>query len=171
MSTFDPYGTNMYKGMKVNDDEGRQEFQTMSKRGEKVGFKKRKKIGTTVPSVAINGSSSSSSISSNSNSNSNRNEVKIKNEVKSDVSSDDCNVYIKVEKCEHSSNTLQKDDILIKEENFSFLSSQPLENISTDQLTVLEIKTEIKLEPKIESSIPAAKISFGFNAMKKPRKT
>ena len=166
MSTFDPYGTNMYKGMKVNDDEGRQEFQTMSKRGEKVGFKKRKKIGTTVPSVAINGSASSSSSS-----NSNRNEVKIKNEVKSDVSSDGCNVYIKVEKCDHSSNILQKDDILIKEENFSSLSSQPLENVSTDHLTVVEIKTEIKLEPKIESSIPAVKISFGFNAMKKLRKT
>ena len=165
MSTFDPYGTNMYKGMKVNDDEGRQEFQTMSKRGEKVGFKKRKKIGTTVPSVAINGSASSSS------SNNDRNEVKIKNEVKSDVSSDGCNVYIKVEKCDHSSNILQKDDILIKEENFSFLSSQPLENVSTDHLTVVEIKTEIKLEPKIESSIPAVKISFGFNAMKKLRKT
>ena len=167
MSTFDPYGTNMYKGMKVNDDEGRQEFQTMSKRGEKVGFKKRKKICTTVPSVAINGSASSSS----SNSSSNRNEVKIKNEVKSDVSSDGCNVYIKVEKCDHSSNVLQKDNIQIKEEKFSSLSSQPLENVSTDHLTVVEIKTEIKLEPKIESSIPAVKISFGFNAMKKPRKT
>ena len=82
-----------------------------------------------------------------------------------------CNVYIKVEKCDHSSNTLQKDNILIKEEKFSFLSSQPLENVSTDHLTVVEIKTEIKLEPKIESSIPAAKISFGFNAMKKLRKT
>ena len=160
MSTFDPYGTNMYKGMKVNDDEGRQEFQTMSKRGEKVGFKKRKKIGTTVPSVAINGSSSSIS-----NNNSNRNEVK------SDVSSDGCNVHIKVEKCDHSSNVLQKDNIQIKEEKFSSLSSQPLENVSTDHLTVVEIKTEIKLEPKIESSIPAVKISFGFNAMKKLRKT
>ena len=158
MSTFDPYGTNMYKGMKVNDDEGLQEFQTMSKRGEKVGFKKRKKICTTVPSVAINGSASS-------NNNSNRNEVK------SDVSSDGCNVHIKVEKCDHSSNVLQKDNIQIKEEKFSFLSSQPLENVSTDHLTVVEIKTEIKLEPKIESSIPAAKISFGFNAMKKLRKT
>ena len=166
MSTFDPYGTNMYKGMKVNDDEGRQEFQTMSKRGEKVGFKKRKKIGTTVPSVAINGSSSSIS-----NNNSNRNEVKIRNEVKSDVSSDGCNVHIKVEKCDHSSNVLQKDNIQIKEEKFSSLSSQPLENVPTDQSTDVELKTEIKLEPKIESSIPAVKISFGFNAMKKLRKT
>lgn len=44
LSTFDPYGTNIYKGMKVGDDHLQTELETMSKAGVKVGFKKRKKM-------------------------------------------------------------------------------------------------------------------------------
>jgi hypothetical protein len=47
LSTFDPYGTNIYKGMKVGDDHLQTELETMTKKGEKIGFKKRKKMSTT----------------------------------------------------------------------------------------------------------------------------
>ena len=154
MSTFDPYGTNMYKGMKVNDDEGLQENQTMSKKGEKVGFKKRKKISSSVSNVTINGSNSSSSSSSSS-----------RNEEKSDVSRDGCNISIKIERNHHS------DEIQIKEESKFSISSLPAADISRDQLTDMVIKTEIKLEPIIEPLLPAVKMSFGFNATKKLRKS
>ena len=153
MSTFDPYGTNMYKGMKVNDDEGLQENQTMSKKGEKVGFKKRKKISSSVSNVTINGSNSSSSSSSG------------RNEEKSDVSRDGCNISIKIERNHHS------DEIQIKEESNFSISSLPAADISRDQLTDMVIKTEIKLEPIIEPLLPAVKMSFGFNATKKLRKS
>ena len=152
MSTFDPYGTNMYKGMKVNDDEGHQENQTMSKKGEKVGFKKRKKIGSSVSNVTINGSNSSSSSSS-------------RNEEKSDISRNGCNISIKIERNHHS------DEIQIKEESNFSISSLPPADVSRDRLTDAVIKTEIKLEPKIELLLPAVKMSFGFNATKKLRKS
>ena len=152
MSTFDPYGTNMYKGMKVNDDEGLQENQTMSKKGEKVGFKKRKKIGSSVSNVTINGSNSSSSSSS-------------RNEEKSDISRNGCNISIKIERNHHS------DEIQIKEESNFSISSLPPADVSRDRLTDAVIKTEIKLEPKIELLLPAVKMSFGFNATKKLRKS
>lgn len=47
MSTFDPYGTNLYKGMRVLNDQGQENVETMAKKGEIVGFKKRKKAGSS----------------------------------------------------------------------------------------------------------------------------
>lgn len=53
LSTFDPYGTNIYKGMKVGDDHLQTELETMTKKGEKIGFKKRKKMSTNASSSSI----------------------------------------------------------------------------------------------------------------------
>lgn len=58
LSTFDPYGTNVYKGMKVGDDHLQTELEIMSKKGEKVGFKKRKKMGTSATKVVSEADSS-----------------------------------------------------------------------------------------------------------------
>jgi hypothetical protein len=74
MSTFDPYGTSIYKGRRVNQDQGNDEVVTMAKKGEVVGFKKRKKSGMAANTVndgrhndtdlSLNASSSSSGRSS-----------------------------------------------------------------------------------------------------------
>jgi hypothetical protein len=98
LSTFDPYGTNIYKGMKVGDDHLVTELETMSKAGVKVGFKKRKKMSST--------SSSTNSIKEE--------EVKIKVEIddrepassssgSSETQNYDSNVYIKSEIKEEAS--------------------------------------------------------------------
>lgn len=142
MSTFDPYGTSIYKGRRVNQDQGNDEVVTLAKKGEVVGFKKRKKSGMAANTVtdgrhndtdlSLNASSSSSS--------SGRSSAHI--EITHSVSISQ-NVRIKTEK---------------------------LEDTGKSNLDVV-IKTEIKQEPSIESGTSGVKTSFSFNGSRKQRKS
>ena len=161
MSTFDPYGTNVYKGMRVADDDGsqNQNIETMCKKGEKVGFKKRKKTGTgDIGTDARANTSSSGSSSSGGNSHENRNSDSGASRNSSYHSNSD--IKIKIEK---NSSTLPPSHL-------PFLPP-PTTRIEEQKPSIDSyIKTEIKLEPKIEANIPAVKMAFGFNNLKKTRK-
>ena len=142
MSTFDPYGTSIYKGRRVNQDQGNDEVVTMAKKGEVVGFKKRKKSGMAANTVndgrhndtdlSLNASSSSSS--------SGRSSAHIETTHSVSISR---NVHIKTEK---------------------------LEDTEKSNLDVV-IKTEIKQEPSIEFGTSGVKTSFSFNGSRKQRKS
>ena len=161
MSTFDPYGTSMYKGMRVGDGESHRELQTMTKKGEKVGFKKRKKMGT---SVVTGSSSSSSSSSSNDN-------VHINGDSSCSITGNDNHRHLKEENSDQVNCTASINTVQIKIEKDYLLSSFPPEREDVYPFQNACIKTEIKLEPKTEPSISPVKMSFGFNTSKKLRKT
>ena len=145
MSTFDPYGTNLYKGMRVVSDQGpgQDDVETMAKKGEKVGFKKRKKAGGSSAAeegAGVGAGSSASShipasrgpgpcsgISSGVGSSSGYNLVKIKSESGT---------------LDPNPQPLGIDEVYIKKE--------------------IKLESDIKLEDPEPDLPPPAKMSFGF---------
>lgn len=148
MSTFDPYGTSIYKGRRVNQDQGNDEVVTMAKKGEVVGFKKRKKSGMAANTVSdgrqdcANFSSSSSSSSSSSGGGSSSTHI-----VPTNLMNKPQDTLIKTEKVEITKTVLDQQNL----------------NIA--------IKTEIKEEPCIESGIKTVKTTFSFNGSRKQQKS
>jgi hypothetical protein len=142
MSTFDPYGTSIYKGRRVNQDQGNDEVVTMAKKGEVVGFKKRKKCGMAANTVtdgrhndtdlSLNASSSSSSSG-------------------------------------RSSTHIEATDSMSIPQNFQ-IKMEKVEGTGNSNLDVI-MKTEIKQEPRIESGTSGVKTSFTFNGSRKQRKS
>jgi hypothetical protein len=138
MSTFDPYGTNLYKGMRVVNDQGQDDVETMAKKGEKVGFKKRKKAGSSSAAEdGVAGSSASSHVPAS-------RVPGPSSGISSGVGSSAGPLNIKIKS---ESGTLDQ-------------NPQPTIN-------EVYIKQEIKLEPIIKSEdlepdLPPAKMSFGF---------
>lgn len=146
MSTFDPYGTSIYKGRRVNQDQGNDEVVTMAKKGEVVGFKKRKKSGI-VANTVTDGRHNDADLSlnaSSSGSSSGRSSTHI--EATNSVSMPQ-NVHIKTENLEDTETASKQRDL--------------------DEV----IKTEIKQEPSIESGTSGVKTSFSFNGSRKQRKS
>jgi hypothetical protein len=143
MSTFDPYGTSIYKGRRVNQDQGNDEVVTMAKKGEIVGFKKRKKSGMAANTVtdghhndtdlSLNDSSSSSSSSG------------------------------------RSSTHIEATNSASIPQNFQ-IKMEKVEDTGKSNLDVVK-KTEIKQEPSIESGASGVKTSFSFNGSRKQRKS
>lgn len=150
MSTFDPYGTNLYKGMRVAGDvgQGQEEVETMAKKGEKVGFKKRKKAGTSSAAEEGTGPGAGSSSSAKGH---------------NTASGASMSVSCGGRSASASAGTSDGyNSVKIKSENGT---QDPYQ-----QAPVLEeiyIKSEIKLEPGIkveesDSDRPPTKMSFGF---------
>ena len=175
MNTFDPYGTKMYKGMSVRDDEGRQGEEVMTKVGEKVGFKKRKKMGTAGGGSGGEVSSNSSSSSSNSNSNGNHSSGSIGSSSSSSGRNGSKNsgiedqVKIKIEKvdahypAQPATYPPPPPPLLYQPIKTETIKT---ESVKIESVDLLFIKTEMKIEPKIEP----VKTSFSFNGAKKMQK-
>ena len=149
MSTFDPYGTSIYKGRRVNQDQGNDEVVTMAKKGEVVGFKKRKKSGMAANTVSdgrhddtdLSSSSSSSSSSSGGGGGSSTHIVS------TNFINKPQDIHIKTEKVEITNTALNQQNLNIV------------------------IKTEIKQEPCVESGTKTVKTTFSFNGSRKQQKS
>jgi hypothetical protein len=140
MSTFDPYGTNLYKGMRVVNDQGQgqDDVETMAKKGEKVGFKKRKKAGSSSAAEDRGAGSSASCL------------VPVNREPgpSSGISSG------------VGTSSVPRDTKIKSESGTLDQNPQPTIN-------GVYIKQEIKLEPHVkledlDPDLPPAKMSFGF---------
>ena len=186
MGTYDPYGTNVYKGVAVEEDRGVDEETTMRK-GEKVLFKKRKKAG-------------SGSGSSNSNSNSNisnlNSVVAVEVEIMQDSAQRPNGNYARDNgdndndsggrrtSNSDSNNNNNSSSVIVDYSQVRKIKTEPgilnpsMESTHTsiptdgnnnndNSIAQVMIKQEIKVEPKLES----VKISFGLNGFKKMRKS
>lgn len=175
MSTFDPYGTSKYKGMNVRDDEGQNVEEVMSKVGEKVGFKKRKKMGGVIVTGGETSSSSSSSSNSGNNGNngngnsSSNNNYSNSNSYSNNVVPQD-RVRIKIEKIENPHYPLESQvqvpltNTHIKTET---IKTEYMKMINSETVKLETVKTEIKIEPKLEPPPPPAKMVFSSFSMAK----
>jgi hypothetical protein len=60
LRSYDPYGTNVYKGVQLSSDQAHAEIETITRSGDAlVAFKKRKRSGNSIASAAGGGSSGS----------------------------------------------------------------------------------------------------------------
>lgn len=186
MGTYDPYGTNMYKGVAVGEDRGVDVEESTMRKGEKVGFKKRKKAGfgsgsgtsnlnsVTVKKEIIQDSAHRLSGHSARNNDNDDNNSGVRHNgasVHVGASTDD---YINSAVVGYSVNAKIKSEpgILnphMESEYDRIAIPFPMNgngNFNSSSAEVA-IKQEVKIEPKIEP----VKVSFGLNGFKKMRKS
>lgn len=184
MGTYDPYGTNIYKGVAVGEDRGVDVEESTMRKGEKVGFKKRKKAGsgsgtsnlnsvTVKKEIIQDGAQRLSGHSARNNGNGDNNSGVSHNGASVHVSASTDN-YIDSAVVGYSLNAKIKSEpgILnphMESEYDRIAIPIPMNGNGkcSSGSAEVAIKQEVKIEPKIEP----VKVSFGLNGFKKMRKS